>query len=142
MQMDIEIGYIFILAGFLVMALEAVIPGLYFPAWGIALLIYGIFLLIFPYYAFIPAIIAGILTIIILHKFVYGVGKEIKVGAERFIGKIGRAIEDFDENGYGRIEIENQVWLAKSNDKVKNGDKVEIIGVEGVSLIVKKVEGE
>ena len=137
-----EIGYIFILAGFLVMALEAVIPGLYFPAWGIALLIYGIFLLIFPHYAFIPAIIAGILTIIILHKFVYGVGKEIKVGAERFVGKIGRAIEDFDENGYGRIEIENQVWLAKSNDKVKNGDKVEIIGVEGVSLIVKKVEGE
>lgn len=140
--MDIEIGYIFILAGFLVMALEAVIPGLYFPAWGIALLIYGIFLLIFPHYAFIPAIIAGILTIIILHKFVYGVGKEIKVGAERFVGKIGRAIEDFDENGYGRIEIENQVWLAKSNDKVKNGDKVKIIGVEGVSLIVKKVEGE
>lgn len=137
-----EIGYIFILAGFLVMALEAVIPGLYFPAWGIALLIYGIFLLIFPHYAFIPAIIAGILTIIILHKFVYGVGKEIKVGAERFIGKIGRAIEDFDENGYGRIEIENQVWLAKSKDKVKNGDKVKIIGVEGVSLIVKKVEGE
>ncbi len=140
--MDIEIGYIFILAGFLVMALEAVIPGLYFPAWGIALLIYGIFLLIFPQYAFIPAIIAGILTIIILHKFVYGVGKEIKVGAERFIGKIGMAIEDFDENGYGRIEIENQVWLAKSKDKVKNGDKVKIIGVEGVSLIVKKVEGE
>ena len=137
-----EIGYIFILAGFLVMALEAVIPGLYFPAWGIALLIYGIFLLIFPHYAFIPAIIAGILTIIILHKFVYGVGKEIKVGAERFIGKIGMAIEDFDENGYGRIEIENQVWLAKSKDKVKNGDKVKIIGVEGVSLIVKKVEGE
>ncbi|MEO2116838.1 MAG: NfeD family protein [Methanocaldococcus sp.] len=137
-----EIGYIFILAGFLVMALEAVIPGLYFPAWGIALLIYGIFLIIFPQYAFIPAIISGILTIVILHKFVYGVRKEIKVGAERFIGKIATAIEDFGENGYGRVEIENQIWLAKSNDKIKNGDKVEIVGVEGVSLIVKKVEGE
>ncbi|AIJ05920.1 hypothetical protein JH146_1077 [Methanocaldococcus bathoardescens] len=137
-----DIGYIFILAGFLVMALEAVIPGLYFPAWGVALLIYGIFLLIIPQYAFISSIIAGILTIIILHKFVYGVGKEIKVGAERFVGKIGIAIGDFEENGYGRVEIENQIWLAKSEDKIKNGDKVEIVGVEGVSLIVKKFEGE
>ncbi|ADC70013.1 protein of unknown function DUF107 [Methanocaldococcus sp. FS406-22] len=137
-----EIGYIFILAGFLVIALEAIIPGLYFPAWGVALLIYGVVLLIIPQYAFISAIIAGVLTIIILHKFVYGVGKEIKVGAERFVGKIGIAVEDFEENGYGRIEIENQIWLAKSKDKIKNGDKVEIIGVEGVSLIVKKAEGE
>ena len=64
------------------------------------------------------------------------------MGAERFIGKIGIAVEDFEENGYGRIEIENQIWLAKSKDKIKNGDKVEIIGVEGVSLIVKKAEGE
>ncbi|XRP96281.1 NfeD family protein [Methanocaldococcus sp. 16A] len=137
-----DIGYIFILVGFLLMALETVIPGLYFPALGIALLIYGIVLLIIPQYAFISAIIAGVLTLIILHKFVYGVGKEIKVGAERFIGKIGVAIEDFEENGYGRVEIENQVWLAKSKDKIKNGDKVEIVGVEGVSLIVKKFEGE
>ena len=136
-----EIGYIFILAGFLVIALEAVIPGLYFPAWGVALLIYGIVLLIIPQYAFISAIVAGTLTIIILHKFVYGVGKEIKIGAERFVGKIGIAVEDFQENGYGRVEIENQIWLAKSKDKIKNGDKVKIVGVEGVSLIVKKFEG-
>ncbi|ACV24735.1 NfeD family protein [Methanocaldococcus fervens] len=137
-----EIGYAFILAGFLIMALEAVIPGLYFPVLGVALLIYGIFLLIFPQYAFISAIIAGVLTIIILHKFVYSMGKEIKVGAERFVGKIAKAIEDFDENGYGRVEIENQIWLAKSKDEIKNGDKVKVIGFEGVSLIVKKVEGE
>ncbi|XRO76380.1 NfeD family protein [Methanocaldococcus sp. 10A] len=137
-----DIGYIFILVGFILMALETVIPGLYFPALGIALLIYGIVLLIIPQYAFISAIIAGVLTLIILHKFVYGVGKEIKVGAERYVGKIGVAIEDFEENGYGRVKIENQVWLAKSKDRIKNGDKVEIVGVEGVSLIVKKFEGE
>ena len=117
-----EIGYVFILAGFLVIALEAVIPGLYFRAWGVALLINGVVLLIIPQYAFISAIIAGVLTIVILHKFVYGVGKEIKIGAERFVGKIGIAVEDFEENGYGRVEIENQIWLAKSDDKIKNGD--------------------
>jgi len=137
-----DVGYIFILTGFLVIALEVIIPGLYFPAWGIALLIYGIFLQIFPQYAFISAIISGILTIVILHKFVYSIGEEIKIGAERFVGKIGIAVEDLEENGYGRIEIENQTWLAKSKDKIKNGDKVEILGVEGVSLIVKKYEGE
>ncbi len=120
------------------MALETVTPGLYLPALGIALAIYGVVLLILPQYAFISAIISGIITIILLNKFVYGVGKDVKIGAERFIGKIGKAVEDFDENGYGWVEIENQKWLAKSEDKIKNGDKVEIIGVEGVSLIVKK----
>ncbi|ACX71993.1 protein of unknown function DUF107 [Methanocaldococcus vulcanius M7] len=134
-----EIGYVFILSGFLIIALEVVIPGLYFPAWGIALVVYGVFLLLFPQYAFVSAIVAGFLTVICLYKFVYSSGKDIKVGAERFIGMIGRAIEDFKENGYGRIEVENQVWQAKSKDKIKRGDKVKIVGVEGVSLIVQKV---
>ncbi|CAB3290127.1 NfeD domain-containing protein [Methanocaldococcus lauensis] len=133
------LGYFFILVGFIVMALETVTPGLYLPALGIALLIYGVVLLILPQYAFISAIISGIITIILLNRFVYGVGKDIKIGAERFIGKIGKAVEDFDENGYGWVEIENQKWLAKSDDNIKNGDKVEIVGIEGVSLIVKKV---
>ncbi|WP_456417495.1 NfeD family protein [Methanocaldococcus sp.] len=135
-----DLGYFFILVGVIIMALETVTPGLYLPALGIALLIYGVVLLILPQYAFILAIISGIITIILLNRFVYGVGKDVKIGAERFIGKIGRAVKDFDENGYGWVEIEHQKWLAKSEDKIKNGDKVEIIGVEGVSLIVKKVK--
>ncbi|NPA62989.1 MAG: NfeD family protein [Methanococci archaeon] len=134
-----EIGYVFILSGFLIIALEVVIPGLYFPAWGIALVVYGVFLLLFPQYAFVSAIVAGFLTVIGLYKFVYSSGKEIKIGAERFIGMVGKAIEDFNDNGYGRIEVENQVWQAKSKDKIKRGDKVKIVGVEGVSLIVQKV---
>ncbi len=136
----LNLGEIFIILGFIIILLESIFPGLYFPALGIALVIYGIFLIIFPNLAFFTAIIAGVLTIIILNRLVYSSKDKYLVGAERLIGKVGKAIDDFKE-GYGKIKIGNEIWHATSEDKeIKKGDKVKVIGFEGVHLIVKKVD--
>ncbi|ENN95665.1 hypothetical protein J422_06633 [Methanocaldococcus villosus KIN24-T80] len=134
------LGYFYIILGVIIVAIESIIPGLYFPAIGIALIVYGILLILFPNPIFdvISAILAGVITAIILYYFVYSVKVNVKVGVEGYVGKRGRAVEDFKE-GYGRVEIENQTWLAKSEDEIKKGDKIEVIGYEGVHLIVKKV---
>ena len=134
------IGYIFILLGLIAIVIEILTPGLYMPALGVALIIYGIFLLILPNFALISSILAGVLTIIILNKFVYSAKYNVKVGVERLINKEGYALEDFDNEGFGRVEIEGENWLAKSKDKIRKGDKVLVIGYEGTTLIVKKVE--
>ncbi|WP_423792549.1 NfeD family protein [Methanocaldococcus indicus] len=133
-----ELGYILIVIGFIVVLLESYIPGLYFPALGIALIVYGIFLFIMPNYSLLAGFLAGIITVFLLYKFVYFSKNEYKVGVERLIGKEGIALEDFKDN-YGKIKIENEVWHAKSEDDIKKGDKVIVIGYEGVHLIVKRV---
>ncbi|ADG13938.1 NfeD family protein [Methanocaldococcus infernus] len=133
------VGYLFILLGLLAIVAEIVTPGLYMPALGIALIIYGIFLMIMPNLSLISAILAGLLTIVVLNKFVYSVKSEVKVGVERLINKEGYALEDFDEEGFGRVEVEGENWLARG-EGIKKGDKVIVIGYEGTTLKVKKVE--
>ena len=135
-----EIGYLFILAGIIIIALETIIPGQYFPAWGIAILIYGIFLLIAPNFALISAIFAGGVTLYILHRVVYGKGMDIKIGAEKYIGKEGVLDEDVDEHKYGHVLVDGERWQAKADEAIKKGESVVIVGVDGVSLIVKKKE--
>ncbi|EHP86686.1 NfeD family protein [Methanotorris formicicus] len=135
-----EIGYLFILVGLIIIALETIIPGLYFPAWGIAILIYGIFLLINPNFALISAIFAGGITLYILHRIVYGKGMYIRIGAERYIGEEGVLDEDVDEHKYGHVLVDGERWQAKADEPIKKGERVVIVGVDGVSLIVKRKE--
>ncbi|AEF97173.1 NfeD family protein [Methanotorris igneus] len=135
-----EIGYAFILAGLFMIALETIIPGLYFPAWGIAILIYGVFLIIAPNFALPSAIIAGVVTLYIIHKAVYKKGMDVKIGAEKYIGMEGIMLKDVDEHHYGFVLIDGEKWQAKAKEPIKKGEKVVVVGIEGVSLIVKKKE--
>jgi len=62
------------------------------------------------------------------------------VGAEELIGKITKAETDIDEEG-GTIKIRGEIWNARtSGERIKEGEKVEIIDREGLTLIVKRKE--
>ncbi len=132
-------GYFFIMVGLGTILIEIITPGLYFPAIGIALVIYGIFLIFLPSLALPVAIISGLLTVYLLYSMVYNVGNDIKIGAERFIGRELVLTTDLDEQGYALITIDNEKWHIKSKEPLKKGDKVKIVGIEGVSLIIEKI---
>ena len=138
--MEFHIGHLLILVGLLVILLESILPGLYFPAVGIALTIYGILLLYVPSLALPLAIIAGIITVVILQVMVYRVRGDIKIGPEKFIGRTVVLPVDLDENGQALITIDSEKWHIKSREPLKKGDRVRIVGVEGVFLVVEKVE--
>jgi len=67
--------------------------------------------------------------------------RRVKVGAEELIGKITKAETNIDEEG-GTIKTEGEIWNARTlaGEKIKEGEKVEIVGREGLTLIVKRKE--
>jgi len=79
--------------------------------------------------------------------FFFAIGAVLKVrkrramvGAEELIGKITKAETDIDEEG-GTIKIRGEIWNARtSGERIKEGEKVEIIDREGLTLIVKRKE--
>ncbi len=67
--------------------------------------------------------------------------RRAQVGAEELIGKITKAETEINEES-GTIKIEGEIWNARTlaGERIKEGEKVEIIDREGLTLIVKRKE--
>lgn len=58
-------------------------------------------------------------------------------GEQGLVGETGVALESISPEG--KVSIHGEVWRAESNEKIGKGDKVEVTGVKGLKLKVKKV---
>ena len=67
--------------------------------------------------------------------------RRVQVGAEERIGKVTRAETEINEEK-GTIKIRGEIWNARTleGEKIKEGEKVEIVDREGLTLIVKRKE--
>lgn len=67
--------------------------------------------------------------------------RRVQVGGEELIGKVTRAETEINEEK-GTIKIRGEIWNARTLDeeKIKEGEKVEIVDREGLTLIVKRKE--
>ena len=63
--------------------------------------------------------------------------KKPTTGIEGLVGRIGVAESDFRPDG--RVAVYGEIWTAESDDKIKKGEDVEVIRVDKLKLIVKKV---
>jgi membrane-bound serine protease (ClpP class) len=59
-------------------------------------------------------------------------------GQEGLIGKQAEARSDL--NPTGQVFVRGENWNARSNELVHKGEKVAIVGIDGLTLIVKKTE--
>ncbi len=59
-----------------------------------------------------------------------------KVGGEAIIGEKGEVI-DF-RNGRGFVRVRGEIWRCRSDDELKRGEEVVVVGREGLTLIVKR----
>jgi membrane-bound serine protease (ClpP class) len=59
----------------------------------------------------------------------------VKVGKETMLGKFVHALTPIDSTR-GRVFVEGESWNARSNDPIKEGDTVQIIAVEGLTVQV------
>ncbi len=73
--------------------------------------------------------------------------QHLKIGATKtnvssLIGKIGVVTQRIVPFNTGQVKVSGQIWTAKSldNEEIVKDTKVEIIKIEGVKLIVKKIE--
>ncbi len=61
-------------------------------------------------------------------------------GHEEMIGTIGEALENF--NGAGRVRAHSEEWQARSGTALKRGQKVKVVGIEGLILTVEPYNPE
>lgn len=65
-----------------------------------------------------------------------------KTNADLIIGKTVKAIDAYNEENLGTAEINGVVWniCEQNNTPIQQGEKAEVVGIEGNKLIVKKLE--
>lgn len=64
--------------------------------------------------------------------------KRVTTGTGVLIGQAGEALSDFGKEGQVRVGAE--IWRARSEDDISEGDEISIISIDGLLLTVKKVE--
>ena len=66
--------------------------------------------------------------------------KPVVSGREELIGGLATAMEDFTTNG--RVWIHSEAWTARTESPVKNGQKVMVKGLKGLTLTVTPQQNE
>jgi membrane-bound serine protease (ClpP class) len=100
------------------------------------------------YYGFTPeaqlalAIIIIIIALIIfwmIYKAAQAKLSKIKTGKEALIGSKGVAVTDL--NPKGEIRVLGEFWQATAKEgEIKTGEKVDVVGMQGMFLVVKPVK--
>jgi membrane-bound serine protease (ClpP class) len=64
---------------------------------------------------------------------------KIKTGKEALVGSVGVAVTDLKPEG--EIRVVGEFWQATAKEGwIKNGEKVEVVGMEGMLLVVRPVK--
>jgi membrane-bound serine protease (ClpP class) len=66
--------------------------------------------------------------------------RNIVTGQEEMLQSVGEALESFKTEG--RVRVHSEDWSARSNAPIKRGQKVKVIGMEGLVLIVEPMGPE
>jgi len=84
-------------------------------------------------------------TLITTLFFLFAIGMGIRAqrrkpvtGQEGLIGEIGEAVENFVK-GKGQVSVHGEIWEAYSKGKIKKGDQIQVISIENLKIIIKKV---
>jgi membrane-bound serine protease (ClpP class) len=59
-------------------------------------------------------------------------------GDQGLIGEIGTALEAFGHKG--QISIHGEVWKAITDEKIKKGEEVRVVGIDGLKLKIQKLD--
>ena len=87
-------------------------------------------------------LVVSVATLIFTRPIVkkYLLKKPSRTNADMLIGKVGIVTKEIVKDNVGEVKIDGKYWSAKSNKRIKEGSKVEILSIEGVKLIVEKKE--
>lgn len=64
---------------------------------------------------------------------------EVRTNADRLIGKTAFCIKTIDLDVRGEVKIDGKIWTAVANELINPTEKVEVLAIDGVKLVVKKL---
>jgi membrane-bound serine protease (ClpP class) len=142
---------ILILAGFGMLVLDIKVTGFALSVGGVMSVILGLFFLFRPFtlpqqpqfdISVSPWVIAGITGVIALFFFVIlraalsSRRLPAVMGAQTYIGAHGVAVTDIQPQG--TVHVRSEQWTAESEEPIVRGDKIVVVGVDGLRVKVKK----
>jgi len=141
-------GLLLIIFGIILFLLEVKIPsyGL-LTVGGIVSLVLGSLMLFespLPFLRVSWEVIAAA-TVTTALFFIFAIGLALRAqqrkpttGREGLVGEVGEAVDAF-KNGQGQVLVHGEIWQATSSDKIKKGDGIRIVGVDGLKIKVQKL---
>ena len=134
-----------IIAGFLLVALELMLPGVFLVFIGAAAVATGAFVWLFDLGLTESLVLMTVYTIVavLLGRRFYAhpsINESDGMMNDRALQVIGRgvtAVRDF-EHGEGRVKLGDSEWNARGPDDAKAGERLEIEAVEGTRLVVSR----
>jgi membrane protein implicated in regulation of membrane protease activity len=64
---------------------------------------------------------------------------EVRTNADRLIGKTALCIKLITKDDRGEVKIDGKIWTAIANEEININEKVEVLAIDGVKLVVKKL---
>jgi membrane protein implicated in regulation of membrane protease activity len=91
--------------------------------------------------SFVVSLIFGVLAYILVGRYVrkdvVDIGVKEKKYTFELVGKKGKVVKVAEDHYL--VELEGDRWIALSKDRLEVGDTVEVVKVDGVKLIVRKI---
>jgi len=67
-------------------------------------------------------------------------GRAVVSGREEMVGLVGEALEAFAD--HGRVRVHSEEWQARTNARLRRGQRIKVVGMEGLTLNVEPIEKE
>ena len=85
-------------------------------------------------------VVVTLVTLIFTRKFVVDVlkVKSVKTNLDIVVGQVGLVINDITPDKPGRISVAGKSWAAISDIPISKGEHVDILAIEGVTLVAKR----
>lgn len=142
---------IWFIIGLVLMLSEFVIPGLIIAFFGVGAWVVAVLCMLIPGISFnlqlFIFIIASVVLLLALRKQMakvfMGFEKQKNVTAddvEDFIGHRTTVIKPISKNKKGKVEFHGTAWDAEADEDIGEGQIVEIIGRDSITLKVKSIE--
>ena len=131
--------------GCLLMALEALIPGVFILWIGVAAIVVGLFVSAWPdaslgiqFVVLAVAIGLSLWVGLKLHRKrkLSSEQTTLNSGLQSYVGRHATAITSFT-HGQGRVRVDDSFYSALCNAAIAEGDAVRIVGFEGSLLLVE-----
>lgn len=84
------------------------------------------------------AAVSALFLLVVLNLVLRARNRPVVSGREEMIGAVGKVVETADGEGYARIH--GEVWKVRSGVPLERGQRVRVIGIDGLVLAVKPAE--
>jgi len=77
-------------------------------------------------------------VLIVSYLVVKSQGRKVNLGYEGLVGEVGEVRERLDLRG--KVFVHGEYWSAEGDEEIQPGEKVEVVGADGMMLKVKRAK--